>query len=115
MRKSFQWDVGTIQLTPPPNAPEGCPPAEITIGVVTVAWGEDRPRKLPPFVFQSRFTDSELAAIQLATDATTIRIRTAIQTIRDDIDLDAEDTRRFMAYLVASGFLTEGRAAEILS
>lgn len=115
MKQSFQWNAGEIEVQPPSNAPDGCPPCKLALGLVTVTWGEDRISKIAPFVFQSRFTDSELAAIQLSTDPTTIRIRTALQTVRDDVDLDSESTRQFMAYLVASGFITAERSVEILS
>lgn len=72
-------------------------------------------RNVPAYDFQFRFTDDELAAIQLSIDPTTIRIRTMLQTVREDIDLDSDDTQRMVGYLVTQGFLTEQRAAEVLS
>lgn len=72
-------------------------------------------RSVPAYDFQFRFTDEELVAIQLSTDPTTIRIRTMLQTMRDDVDLDSEDTQRMVGYLAAQGFLTKQRAADVLS
>jgi hypothetical protein len=42
-KQSYQWDAGTITVQPPAGAPEGCPPCELSIGVVTVSWGENDP------------------------------------------------------------------------
>jgi hypothetical protein len=45
-KQAYQWDAGTIEISPPANAPQGCPPAVLTIGTVTVQWGEDSPPAL---------------------------------------------------------------------
>ena len=71
---------------------------------------------MPASEFQTLLTDDELTAIQLSIDPNVIRLRTWIQTIRDDVQ--SEDVRliggiNYLAYV--AGLLTTPRAARILA
>lgn len=72
--------------------------------------------QMPASEFQTLLTDDELTAIQLSVDPNVIRLRTWIQTIRDDVQ--SEDVRliggiNYLAYV--AGLLTTPRAARILA
>lgn len=91
--------------------PDGNAPSIAEIEAVEI----EATRTLAPFSFQARFTDAELVAIQLSTDAIVIRGRTMLQTIRDDIDLTHPDTIQLLQYMTAIGLVSAERATEILS
>lgn len=66
--------------------------------------------------FLGRFSDAELAAIY-AKEATDITVKIFLDKINnaDDIDLNATDLIKMMAYLQAQGHLTKARSDEILA
>lgn len=69
-KQTFTWDAGVIVVDPPAGAPEGCPPAEITLGNITVTWGEDDP--LPPApdwaTFRTALADNDTYLRVIAAD-----------------------------------------------
>jgi hypothetical protein len=117
-KQTYQWDAGTISVQPPEGSPEGCPPCDLQIGVVTVTWGEDEPapvnRHVAPYDFQNRFTDDELVAIQTSLDPLIIRGRTMLQTITTFVDLDSSETQQLIGYMAQVGLVTPERVAVIL-
>lgn len=70
-------------------------------------------RQVAASEFQLRFTDEELASIQTSLDPQVIRLRTWVQTVGSDIDLDDERVVNGLAYLVAIDLLSEDRANQI--
>ena len=72
-------------------------------------------RHIAPYDFQSRFTDTELVAIQTSVDPLIIRGRTMLQTIITYIDLDLQQTQDLIGYMVVIGLIEPSRVAEILA
>ena len=68
---------------------------------------------LPPEDFAAMFTDAELAAVQTSTDARVIRLRTKLQTKRDDVQMKSPELSGGLALLVALGILTAERREAI--
>jgi hypothetical protein len=77
----------------------------------------DPPRSplIHPNTFQRRFTDDELRAIQISTDANVIRGRTEVQTITSHVDLTDPLTQMFVGYLAQAGLIAPERVAELLT
>jgi hypothetical protein len=65
--------------------------------------------------FQLLFTDPELTAIQTSLDPLVIRLRTWIQTIREDVRFDDPRVTNGVGYLALTGLITSERAARILA
>lgn len=93
--------------------PGGVGPGDVWDGQQFLHQAPSPRRQVSASEFQLLLSDEELSAIQLSTDPHVIRLRTWVQTVRSDIDLDDERVVNGLAYLVALGLLTDDRAAQI--
>jgi len=69
-KQIFQWNAGVIEVQPPANAPEGCPPVQITLGTITATWGEDDPPPPAPnwATFRTELADNDTYLRVIAAD-----------------------------------------------
>ena len=68
---------------------------------------------LTPLEFLRRFTAEERIAIR-AVDDPVIEDGLHLLSLAQDVDTENDDTRRFLAYLVAQGHLTQSAANRVL-
>jgi hypothetical protein len=86
-----------------------------TTGALLASAPSQTVRAMPPGDFQALFSDAELSLIQLSTDPVVIRLRTVLQTQREDVRFDSERLLAGLNYLVAIGLLTSSRKTQILN
>lgn len=95
------------------ECPAGVGPGDLYDGLEFLRADSIGPRRISASELQQRLTDEELGAINESKDLRVVRLRTMVQTTRDDIDLDGETLTGGLAYLVHLGILTTERAHQI--